>query len=119
MTLTLSTKALVYVLKPLLLSILQEIITQTLTAENLTKIREKLYNFTSAFTGKTVFTWDDKLCEIVLSVLSTPEGYRKWGDNFLDIIEDWIVASETKWDDQILLPIIKTLREVAGIPDQP
>lgn len=46
------------------------------------------------------------------------DNYKLWGDKFFDLIEDAIEDSETTLDDA-LLPVIKTVRILMGIPDLP
>lgn len=46
------------------------------------------------------------------------DNYLIWGDKFFDLIEDFIMDSETTIDDA-LLPVIKTIRVLMGIPDLP
>lgn len=46
-----------------------------------------------------------------------PETMRKIVDGFLDRIEGAIDESESQADDQVLLPLIKLVREAFNIPD--
>ena len=45
------------------------------------------------------------------------EDVKKWVDIGLDILESAIEKSETKYDDMVVLPIIKIIREAFDIPD--
>ncbi len=49
----------------------------------------------------------------------TPENYGKYMDKLFDFCEDFIADSETKIDDAIFLPIIKSARVLMGVPDLP
>lgn len=42
---------------------------------------------------------------------------KKACDAFLDVVEDEVKASPGKWDDIIVLPICKLIRNIANIPD--
>jgi len=117
MNVSLPVKAFLYVAGPTILEIFQDMVSSKITADNLSLVKHRLYAFVADLTGKTSFTWDDDLCKTIIEVLGRPAMYAKWGDTLLDIAEDWIKASETKWDDVALMPIIVIFRAVAGIPD--
>ena len=110
-------KAFMYIAQPTLLSIFEDMVKKRVTSENLLEIKNKLYLFSVKLTGKTTHTWDDDLCTSILDVITKPASFTAWGDPLLDIAEEWIKASETKWDDLLLQPVITTFRAVAGIPD--
>lgn len=38
-------------------------------------------------------------------------------DKLIDIAEDRITNSKTKWDDITILPILKKIRDIVDIPD--
>lgn len=46
------------------------------------------------------------------------ETVREIVDRVLDVIETKVETSATKWDDVTVLPIIATLRSLAGIEDK-
>ncbi len=46
------------------------------------------------------------------------ETVREIVDRVLDVIETKVEKSATKWDDVTVLPIIATLRSLAGIEDK-
>jgi len=60
-----------------------------------------------------------KLLSLLLSQImrKAPELGKELIDDILDKIEDRVEASSTKIDDAIILPLIKMLRDTAGIPD--
>ena len=45
------------------------------------------------------------------------DGIRAFIDKALDAVENMVEASTTKWDDMIVLPLCKLIREVSGVPD--
>jgi len=47
----------------------------------------------------------------------TVDKYQEVGDMILDAIEDKIDATDTQWDDILLEPILKKVRQVTGIED--
>ena len=56
------------------------------------------------------------IVDVVEDMLS-PENIAKAGDQVLDVVEDWIARTDTKWDDTLCLPLINALRERLNIPD--
>ena len=55
----------------------------------------------------------------VIEKMITKENYQKYGDKLIDLIEEFVVDSETKVDDALVLPALKLFRKVADIPDFP
>ena len=45
------------------------------------------------------------------------EDVKVWADRGLDLIEDKVAESATKYDDKIVLPLINLMREAFDIPD--
>ena len=45
------------------------------------------------------------------------EDLKVWADKGLDLIEDKVAASATKYDDKIVLPMCRLMREAFSIPD--
>lgn len=117
MQLSLPVRAFLYIAGPQILEVVKDMMVNNVTAENLQAIKTKLYEVVKTLTGKTAFTWDDDLAVSLVAIFSKPEMIAKWGDLLFDPIEDWIKASETKWDDEALAPVISAFRIVAGIPD--
>jgi hypothetical protein len=56
------------------------------------------------------------LVSALFSVITT-EKIKKFIDAGLDVIEDSVSATESKWDDLIVLPICNQLRKALDIPD--
>jgi len=56
------------------------------------------------------------LLGIALSFLTT-EQLKKFADMAFDFIEDAIQESENQYDDTLILPVIKRLRDAFNIPD--
>ena len=56
------------------------------------------------------------LIALLLRALS-PALIRKLIDKMLDQVEEFIADTGTQTDDEILLPLIKMIREAIGIPD--
>lgn len=116
--LSISTKALLYIAEPIITNIIADIIKSTITAEKLMAIKEKIYASLVELTGRTSFTVDDALVKAIFGSMNKQDGsFAKVGDMVLDAIEQWVAASETKWDDKALTPVLVALREAAGIPD--
>lgn len=111
-------KTIIYFIAPKIIEILGDIVRKSVTSENLVGLREKLYGLACDVTGRTHFTWDDDLAAAFLEILYSSKKYAIWGDLLLDIVEEWVKASETSWDDAIILPGLKQFRDVAGIPDK-
>ncbi len=42
---------------------------------------------------------------------------KKACDAFLDVVEDEVKASPSKWDDILVLPLCKIIRNIGNIPD--
>ncbi len=42
---------------------------------------------------------------------------KKFIDQFLDFIENYVLGTKSKLDDDIVLPICEMLRKTMGIPD--
>jgi len=53
---------------------------------------------------------------LVLAAMNT-ESAKKAIDAMLDVLEDQIKKSDTKWDDIVIGNAIKVCRKVANIPD--
>ncbi len=53
----------------------------------------------------------------MIEEMITSENIKKYGDKLFDLIEDFVVDSETKIDDATVLPLIKAARVALGIPD--
>jgi len=49
--------------------------------------------------------------------LLSPENLEKFADWVLDFIEDKVAASPTKWDDAVILPMCKAVRDAFNIKD--
>jgi len=47
----------------------------------------------------------------------SPENVKNTIDKAFDYVEDKVIASETKWDDALVLPTLKALREALNVPD--
>ena len=56
------------------------------------------------------------LVAAMMAILS-PENVRKIIGTAFDAVENRVIASETKWDDALVLPILKALRRALGVPD--
>lgn len=111
-------KALLYIAEPIIIDIIEDIIKSTITTESLLEIREKLHKALSELAGKTAFIIDDELVKALFSSMTNrSDRFKQVGDVVLDAIERWVAASETKWDDKLLLPVLVALREAADIPD--
>jgi len=57
-----------------------------------------------------------QLLSTVLSLLK-PETLESVADKILDVIEDKVADTPSKWDDMIVLPLCKKIREAFGIED--
>ena len=111
-------KALLYIAEPIIIDIIKDILKSTITTEGLLEIREKLRKALSDFAGKTATSIDDELVNALFSSMTNrSDRFKQVGDVVFDVIEKWVAASETKWDDKLLLPVLVALREAAGIPD--
>ena len=111
-------KALLYIAEPIIIDIIEDILKSTITTEGLLEIREKLHKALSDLAGKTATSIDDELVKALFSSLTNrSDRFKQVGDVVLDAIEKWVAASETKWDDKLLLPVLVALREAADIPD--
>ena len=106
-----------FLAKPIIVKVANEIFASVITDENLAKVKDKFIGTITELTGKTSFVWDDKLVEAVIDKMSAPEFYQKWGDKILDPLEDWVQATETPWDDVLLMPVFGMVRNVCNIPD--
>jgi len=113
----LSTTTVLFLAKPIISKVANEIFASIITEENLVSVRNQLVEAIQSITGKTSFVWDDKLVGSIMDKMEDPEFYQKWGDKMLDPIENWIEATETKWDDLLLMPVLKLVRSVCIIPD--
>lgn len=56
------------------------------------------------------------LVNILLPML-TPEVVKQGLDAFFDVVEDALNKSETKYDNYVVLPVIKILRNALDVPD--
>lgn len=56
------------------------------------------------------------LITVVLEMLNE-KTIKDFADNILDYIEDKVLASGSKWDDKIVLPICEKVREAFNISD--
>jgi len=116
-TISLTTKAMLYLVEPIIKEIIADIIKSTVTSENLKGIKDKMYQGLVYITGKTSFTIDDTIVLSAFNAITNPDLYAEGGDALLDAVEAWVAASETKWDDMALLPAINAIREAVNIPD--
>lgn len=66
---------------------------------------------------------NDKIASLVAMILSTAlsyvheADYKIAVDAVIDRLEDKIEASENKWDDTILVPVLAKVRELLDVPD--
>jgi hypothetical protein len=111
------TATIIYIATPFIESIIKDIAEKNLTVGHLNDIKNRLYAFAASYTGKTVNTVDDEVVAKIILILTTPALYQGYGDKLLDILEDWISSSATRWDDILLQPVITIFRQVAEIPD--
>ena len=55
--------------------------------------------------------------EVIGSIL-TPKNIKRYGEKLFSLLKDIIRDSETKWDDRVLLPVIKMCEKGLGLePD--
>ena len=106
-----------FLAKPIITKVANEIFASIITEKNLAKVRIELIEAVQAITGKTSFVWDDNLVNAIVKKMSDPEFYQKWGDKILDPLENWVLATETPWDDILIMPVFKLVRVVCDIPD--
>ena len=59
------------------------------------------------------------LTQIITTILSLlpKDKFKEVVDALFDTLEDKIIASETKIDDAVFLPLITKARELLGVPD--
>lgn len=57
-----------------------------------------------------------QIIALVLSML-TKEQAKEFVDKMFDFVEDKVNATENKWDDTLILPLIAKAREAFDIPD--
>lgn len=53
----------------------------------------------------------------VMSQMMTKENLKLVADKILDVIEDVVQDSSNTIDDQLVLPVVKQIRETFDIPD--
>ena len=53
----------------------------------------------------------------LLTKTLTTEAAKKAADALLDVIEEEVKKSKNKYDDMIVLPLIKVARKMGDIPD--
>lgn len=56
------------------------------------------------------------MVQLMLDRLNSDE-VKMWIDQGLDMMEDAVASSPNKYDDMIVLPLIKVFREATNIPD--
>jgi len=106
-----------FLAKPIITKVANEIFASVITEKNLLKVKLALVDTVKEITGKTSFVWDDKLVDAIIEKMSDPEFYQKWGDKILDPLENWIQATDTQWDDLLIMPVFVMVRAVCDIPD--
>jgi hypothetical protein len=52
-----------------------------------------------------------------MAALLTPEQVKSIIDRAFDAVEDKVTNSSTRWDDTIVLPIVRALRVALSVPD--
>ena len=112
-----TTTTALFLAKPIIVKISNEIFASVITEKNLLAIKLKLVDAVKDITGKTSFVWDDNLVDAIIDKMADPEFYQKYGDKIIDALEDWVQATETKWDDLLLMPVFSLVRVTCNIPD--
>jgi hypothetical protein len=103
-------KIILMLAKPLLVDVLKDIIASNVTSENLALVRDKVLATIMTLTGKTHFTWDDDLAKLIYDHMLEGKVIDKATEMILDSVEAWVQSTETSWDNELLLPVIDTLR---------
>lgn len=58
-----------------------------------------------------------KMLVASLKAMLTPDQVKKVLDKAFDAVEEKVADSETQWDDVIVLPLLKALRDALDVPD--
>jgi len=106
------TKVALTLLKPVVLNIIGDIIKSGTISRELGKIRANVIDHIMVLVGKTHFSWDDELAEIVLSHMLSDGTVDSVTSVLLDSVEMWVNNTETTWDNDLLLPAIQQFRDV-------
>lgn len=53
----------------------------------------------------------------VIVLFLDEENMKKFADYLLDFVENGVEKSSNKWDDAVVLPLCKKVREAFDIPD--
>lgn len=92
-----------------------DIITDIITPEGVVKFRNNMLAKIESFTSKTANTIDDSVVKSFVGTFLFTSGPLL--DSIFDMIEAYVKDSETKYDDNIISPIIVNLRKVLNIQD--
>jgi hypothetical protein len=112
MLLQFGTKTALMLAKPVILAVIEDIIKSGTIPEHLQKLKGEMINGLLALTGKTSFSWDDRLAEAIIKHMLEGGVIDALTEMILSKSEIWVMATETKWDDQIVLPVIQQFRKI-------
>lgn len=107
-----ASKALIMLAKPVVLSIIEDVIKSGVVSEQLQGVKKTVINAMLGLTRKTHFSWDDRLAGSIIAHLEEHRALDDLSVALLDSAEAWVKASETKWDDSVILPILVEFRKV-------
>jgi len=99
-------------IKPLILEIIKDIIQSGTMGAELLKVKNEVITLIMKLVHKTHFSWDDKVAEIIISHMLEGGVIDTLTAEMLERVEAWVKSSETKWDDEIILPAIEQFRVV-------
>ena len=107
-----STKTALMLAKPVILAIIEDIIKSGSIPRHLQELKTDVVNGLLVLTRKTSFSWDDKLAQTIIDHMLSDGVVDSLTDMILGKAEAWVAATETKWDDQLVLPVILQFRKV-------
>ena len=109
------TKTALMLVQPVVMAIIEDIIKSGTIPERLLQLKGEVIGGILALAGKSSFSWDDKLAKMIVDHMLSGGVVDELTEVFLKNAEIWVQASESKWDDKIVLPIIQQFREVISV----
>jgi hypothetical protein len=97
-------------LRPLIVDIIGDMITAGTVSAFLDKARIELIDQVRAIVGKNHFSWDDALAEALIEHDLEGGVLDDLSLKMMSLIEIWVKSSESKWDDDLVLPAIEQFK---------
>ena len=95
------------------------ILADAIKSAELPELRDDVLNWLLFQARKTNTPFDDKMLEVLVPVLFTPEIVADFINTVVPLLKVYVKSSVTPWDDYIFIPILEAVEETFAIEHRP